>query len=363
MKKMVIAVVFVVTLCAEAPQSQPKAFGSGVFISTDGLFLTAAHVVEGSTSLQVVTPQRTVSAKILQVDRANDVALLKCEGTFVPVQIRASGSVKLGQTVFTLGYPDIQIQGISPKMTKGEISSLTGFQDDPRQWQVSVPVQPGNSGGPLFDEQGNLIGLIEGGLDAVAVARATGDVPQNVNYAVKSAYLMPMLDPYTAELPKEAAPPATSQKMEDVVSHSIPSIGLVMVYGDNPTQPDSDRNAGLSLYKFIDDYLSRSQSGSNQNEIDLYADQVDYFGDGVKDRSYITSDIEKYNAKWPQHLMGINGTPDLRHLYGDTYYIAFNLTYFVSNGSLSKRGTVLNEMNVTKLNGEWKITMIRETKK
>jgi S1-C subfamily serine protease len=115
-------------------------------------------------------------------------------------------------------------------MTKGEISSLLGIQDDPRQWQVSVPVQPGNSGGPLFDEHGNLVGLIEAKLDAVAMARATGDVPQNVNYALKSAYLMPMLDPYTAELPKESAPSATPQQMEDVVAHATPSIGLVLVY-------------------------------------------------------------------------------------------------------------------------------------
>jgi uncharacterized protein len=209
---------------------QPKAFGSGVFISADGLFLTAAHVIEGSGSVKVLTQQGILNAKIVQVDRANDVALLKCEGAFKPVTVRPSGGVKLGQTVFTLGYPDIQIQGFSPKMTKGEISSLLGIQDDPRQWQVSVPVQPGNSGGPLFDEMGNLVGLIEAKLNAVAIEQATGDVPQNVNYALKSAYLMPMLDPYTSELPKDTAPPATSLKMEDVVVHATSSIGLVLVY-------------------------------------------------------------------------------------------------------------------------------------
>lgn len=211
-------------------QNQPKAFGSGVFISADGLFLTAAHVVEGSTSVQVITQKGTLNAKIIQMDRANDVALLKCDGTFVPVTVKPSGGVKLGQTVFTLGYPDIQIQGLSPKMTKGEISSLAGLQDDPHEWQISVPVQPGNSGGPLFDEQGNLIGLIEAKLDAVAMARATGDVPQNVNYAVKSAYVMPMLDPYASELPKPSSSPEVPQKLEDVVSQTTQSIGLVLVY-------------------------------------------------------------------------------------------------------------------------------------
>jgi serine protease Do len=201
-----------------------------VFVSADGLFLTAAHVIEGSTLVKILTHGGMIAAKIVQVDRANDIALLKCEGTFVPVQIRASNGVKLGETVLTLGFPDIQIQGFSPKMTKGEISSLLGVQDDPRQWQVSVPVQPGNSGGPLFDEQGNLVGLIEAKLNAVAMAEATGDVPQNVNYAVKSAYLMPMLDAYSAELPKEGASSPPPQNIEDAVSQDTPSIGLVLVY-------------------------------------------------------------------------------------------------------------------------------------
>jgi hypothetical protein len=74
------------------------------------------------------------------------------------------------------------------------------------------------------------VGLIEAKLDAVAMVKATGDVPQNVNYALKSAYLMPMLDPYTSELPKAGSPPAVPQKIEDVVSQATPSIGLVLVY-------------------------------------------------------------------------------------------------------------------------------------
>lgn len=149
------------------------------------------------------------------------------------------------------------------------------------------------------------------------------------------------------------AAPASNDSTAAIVQPNTPS--------DSPSQPEDTVES--SLCDFINDFLSRSRSGSPNSEIDLYADKVDYFGDGIKDQSYIAGDIDKYNLKWPQRTMGINGTPTLKHLYGDTYYIAFSLDYAVSNGSLSRQGTVLNEMNVTKMDGAWKITLIRQTKK
>jgi hypothetical protein len=83
---------------------------------------------------------------------------------------------------------------VSAKFTEGTISSLTGFQDDLRLYQISVPVQPGNSGGALVDENGNVLGIIVAMLDAKTTFRVSGSLPQNVNYAVKSVYAQAMLD-------------------------------------------------------------------------------------------------------------------------------------------------------------------------
>jgi S1-C subfamily serine protease len=135
---------------------------------------------------------------------------------------------RTGTTVFTIGFPNIQIQGFDPKLTKGEISSLGGIQDDPRQWQISVAIQPSNSGGPLCDENGNLIGMVEATLDPLVMAKIAAEIPQNVNYAVKSSYILPLLED-VQNLP-EPKTSSGAKKFEDVVNSVRPSIVLLLIY-------------------------------------------------------------------------------------------------------------------------------------
>lgn len=207
----------------------PKASGSGAFISADGLVLTAAHVVQGASRIEVVTAAGKLAATVVKIDTTNDVALLKCTGSnFTPLPIAPSKEARAGTSVFTVGFPNIQLQGFDPKLTKGEISSQTGFQDDPRQWQISVPIQPGNSGGPLCDENGNLIGIILSTLDPLKMAKLAGEIPQNVNYAVKSSYILPLLDD-VQNLPQPRVV-TTNKKFEDVVDSVRPSTVLILAY-------------------------------------------------------------------------------------------------------------------------------------
>jgi TPR repeat protein len=212
------------------PPDDLKGSGTGVFLTDDGLILTASHVVHDSTRVVVNTQQGLKTARVVKLDNANDLALLKCEGSFQAAQIKSSSGIKLGQSVFTIGFPNIQFQGFSPKMTKGEINSLSGFQDDPCHWQISVPVQPGNSGGPLFDEAGNVVGVVLAKLNAMKMAKITGDLPQNVNYAVKSSYVLPLLEPYRVNLAPASGVSSSPKKIEDVVEKVQKSVVLILVY-------------------------------------------------------------------------------------------------------------------------------------
>ncbi len=136
----------------------------------------------------------------------------------------------------TIGFPDPSLQGFSPKLAKGEIASLSGAGDDPRYFQISVPVQPGNSGGALVDERGNVIGIVSAKLDASAALAASGALPEvfadghQVNYAVKSSLLLSFLESVPEVSDKLKAPNTADEKFEVVVQSAQNAAVLVLVY-------------------------------------------------------------------------------------------------------------------------------------
>jgi S1-C subfamily serine protease len=213
-----------------ALHKNPTASGTGFFITEDGYLISNNHVVEGASKVRLVTAAGLISAKVVRVDAANDLALLKAEGRFTPLPLTASRSVKLGGTVATVGFPNIGLQGFAPKLAKGEIASLSGAGDDARYFQISVPVQPGNSGGALVDERGNVVGVVSAKLNAKAALESSGSLPENVNYAVKSSFLLSFLESVPDVANKLKEPNTKDAKFEDVVKSAQDAAVLVLVY-------------------------------------------------------------------------------------------------------------------------------------
>ena len=174
-------------------------------------------MVKDAAKVRLLTGAGLIDAKVVQVDAANDLALLKADGRFASLPIAASRSVALGGPVATVGFPDIGLQGFAPKLAKGEIASLSGAGDDPRYFQISVPVQPGNSGGALVDEHGNVVGIVSAKLNEAAALAASGSLPENVNYAVKSSLLLSFLESVSDVDAKLKTPVTADRKFEDVV--------------------------------------------------------------------------------------------------------------------------------------------------
>lgn len=163
----------------------------------EGLIVTNYHVVKGRNELSLLlSDNRRVQASIMIVDTENDLALLKVdEPNVLPPALRiAEKPASLGAKVFTIGYPHPDIMGSQPKLTNGIISSLSGLHDDKRTYQITVALQSGNSGGPLINMQGQVVGIVTSKLSAMSVFRWTGDLPQNVNYAMKSGLLLDLLE-------------------------------------------------------------------------------------------------------------------------------------------------------------------------
>jgi S1-C subfamily serine protease len=216
---------------------QRVATGTGFFITADGYFVTCFHVIVGSQSITLRNLKgQTFAARVVLADRANDLAVLKAEGSFKPLPVGASGDMRRGAGIVTMGFPNVRQQGIEPKVTDGIINSFSGANNDPRVFQVSAPVQTGNSGGPLVNMEGNVVGVVASKLDAAAVARQTGDIPQNVNYAIKSQYLLELLERAGAAEPRlreGLVKPLSGEKprVVDIVPALEDGIALVVARG------------------------------------------------------------------------------------------------------------------------------------
>ncbi|MBU8542994.1 MULTISPECIES: S1C family serine protease [Roseomonadaceae] len=171
-----------------APGGTGRMISSGTgFVVAPGRALTNAHVVERCRAVRVRLANGTdATARVLRADRQRDLALIEIPADSGPaLSFRREMNMRRGEGVVTYGFPLAGMLSSGPTLTTGEISALAGLADDQRQFQISAPVQPGNSGGPLLDLGGQVVGVIVSKLNAARVAQRTGDIPQNVNFAVK----------------------------------------------------------------------------------------------------------------------------------------------------------------------------------
>jgi len=202
----------------EVPRAAFKPAGTGFFVTDDGYFVTSLHVLAGATNFGVFVKDAFFVADLVKSDEQSDLAILKVSGRFTGLPVVETASVRLGSPVATVGFPNSLIQGMSPKLTRGEISSLKGMFDDENHFQISTPVQPGNSGGALVDDRGNVVGVVVGRLSKEATFRMTGSIPENVNYAVKSDRLLVLLNSLPGNLLKIKSAVSTKRNFEDIVS-------------------------------------------------------------------------------------------------------------------------------------------------
>ena len=179
----------------EVRKEKGFATGSGFFVSSEGALVTNYHVINGAKEITVIDTisKKEFKATVLKSDPTNDVAILKIDAVTEPVTLSERFSTMKGEEVFTLGYPLIQIQGQEQKATFGRVNSLSGIGDDIRYAQIDVPIQPGNSGGPLFNNRGEVVGVTSATLNQMVTLKASGALPQNVNFAVKVDYVLPLL--------------------------------------------------------------------------------------------------------------------------------------------------------------------------
>jgi uncharacterized protein len=191
---------------AEAPSGAAKprtleeftrhSTGTGFIVNRAGDVLTNNHVVASCDGVRIRPGDaESRAATTVLRDEGADLALLHgALSSDSTVTFREGSSIRAGDEVVALGFPLPGMLASQVNVTTGDVSSLAGIGNDPRFLQISAPVQPGNSGGPIFDLSGNLVGVVTAKLNALALANRTGDIAQNVNFALKADVARDFLD-------------------------------------------------------------------------------------------------------------------------------------------------------------------------
>jgi len=186
---------------APKPVARGSTSGSGIVVS-EGQVLTNQHVVNECDAHEVIEGSTVHRATLQAADAQRDLALLAIERRFANIaRVRSDALPRLGESITVVGFPLVNVLGSNPTVGFGHVSSTTGIRNNPTQMQISVPIQRGNSGGPVFDQSGNVIGVVVSKLDALKMAAAAGDLPQNVNFAIRGEVMRAFLETHQVNFP------------------------------------------------------------------------------------------------------------------------------------------------------------------
>ena len=208
-----------------------RSTGSGFFIDAHGYIATNYHVIENSNGFDVFMKYKgtvvRLDAATVIVDKVNDLAIIKITDNnynssiipAIPYTI-AHKTQDVGTRVFTMGYPEVAQLGEEIKVTDGLINSRSGYLGDITLYQISAPIQPGNSGGPLFDMEGNIIGVTNAGVEGM----------QNVGYAIKSQYLCTLVEASPEEITLPVYGSITDLSFTDKIKCATDFVVIIKVY-------------------------------------------------------------------------------------------------------------------------------------
>jgi len=231
-------VVFGLSL-APAVAEDPTSSGTAFLINSDGWAVTNAHVVKDCTR---VTAGGALTSDV-RMDVSNDLAVLKVgeeNSSFVRLRREAA---RLGEDIAAFGYPLGSVLSSSVKVTTGNVNSLMGLGDDTRYLQISTPIQPGNSGGPVVDRRGALVGVTTATLKTEA---GGGVLPQNVNFALRATLLQTFLESRGIEF--DFAPAGASEmQTADLAEKLQPAVIQLLCYGSAPEPVSTDTAAITSV--------------------------------------------------------------------------------------------------------------------
>lgn len=246
-------------------KSKPTNWSGSGFALNNDYVVTNYHVIAEATSIKVLgvngNTSQAFNAEVIAKDKTNDLAIIKIDDShfsgFGPIPYAINGQMMdVGEDIWVLGYPLTQVLGNEIKLTNGVISSRSGYQGDVSTYQISAPVQPGNSGGPLFDPNGNIVGIVNAGVPGA----------ENVGYAIKASYLKNLADSYslTSSLPSNNIISSLPFKEQVKV---VRNYVLMLLCSSNPHNARSMSGQSISSFTTSNSSIKSTSSVRDNNGI------------------------------------------------------------------------------------------------
>ncbi len=204
--------------------------GTGFAVDTAGAVVTNYHVVQGCGAVSfLLIGSSSTDATVIASDPVNDLALLRLrEPVKAAALFQDPEKLRPGDDIIVFGYPLVGQLASAGNLTRGSVTALSGLRDDARYFQMSAPIQLGNSGGPVLNQAGRLTGVVTYKLNAARELKATGDISQNVNFALKNSVLRAFLDSNSIMYARSNA--IAAQSAADVGSEAAKFTGIVGCY-------------------------------------------------------------------------------------------------------------------------------------
>jgi hypothetical protein len=286
-------------------------------------------------------------------------------------------------------------RGFYDEVGKGEIAGLSGAADDARYFQISVPLQPGNSGGALVDERGNVVGVVSAKLNAVAALAASGALPENVNYAVKSSFLLGFLESVPTVVSELKEPNTQEEKFENVVQSVERAAVLVLNTSNKPTAGNSPPQAPTEAPSTVPDappappqpqgerkerepaaalpeipeklaaaligaFFLHGEGNDMQLELADYADVVNpYFDQGRMTRQGIAKDLSTYRAQWRDRSFQLLQVESASKTDANTLEATYQLQFRASDGKKARTGVLRQSIHYTRAGDRWLVSGIQ----
>jgi hypothetical protein len=363
MKKLFHWILFAVCFFCIRAVSAYVFFGSGFIVQSDGYILTNYHVIKPGNRITVMIPDHgQVPARVVGIDEAQDLALLNVDLHNLPtLPLGPSDSVQVLDPVTVIGYPLANVLGTEISAADGKINAIR--HDGGRIiFQFDANVNPGNSGGPLLNLKGEVIGVVVAKINALHFARNAGAIPERINLAIPTDQANELFR--TAGLQLTPSKRQQTMTLQEVFSEAKSSTVMILVEEEQVSLVQADPPSGdddiRGVTNFLQAFVMAGETGAPSGQAPFYADRVDYYDKGKVPRDAIAAALATYNQRWPERHWKLLGRPAI--IYNERYgcYLAeFRVAYLLRNASRTLKGICKYQAAIVSQNSEPKIVYIR----